>query len=143
MNKPTAEELYSLGLKAFRNKQYGYAASKFEEAATFDPNSAQYANDAGLAYYKMAIEMPAGRPDAPSAYDANFEKAIALLQKTIEIDPERAVAYLNLGDVCIKLNRIEEARQAYSKYLDLVSDTKSGTDVKEELDALAPKTRIL
>jgi tetratricopeptide (TPR) repeat protein len=60
-----------------------------------------------------------------------------LLQKTIEIDPKRAVAYLNLGDVYVKLNRIVEARQAYTKYLELVPDSKSAPDVKKQLNAPA------
>jgi tetratricopeptide repeat protein len=69
---------------------------------------------------------------------ANFEKAIALLRKTIEIDPKRALAYLNLGDVFVKLNRIVEARQAYTKYLELVLDSQSAADVRKKLAALAP-----
>jgi hypothetical protein len=138
LNQPTAGELHSKGLEAFRKKQYGLAASKFEEAATLDPKTAQYANDAGFAYYKMGIEMQAARPDAASVYNVNFEKAVTLLQKTIEIDPKRAVAYLNLGEVYAKLNRIVEARQAYTKYLELVPDSKSAADVKKKLDALAP-----
>jgi tetratricopeptide (TPR) repeat protein len=138
VNKPTAEELHNKGLEAFRNKQYGTAASRFEEAATLDPNAAQYANDAGFAYYKMATEMQTARPDAPSVYKANFERAVALFQKAIEIDPKRAVAYLNLGDAYIKLNRSVEARQAYTKYLELVPDSKSAPDVKKKLDTLTP-----
>lgn len=138
VNQPTAGELHSKGLEAFRKKQYGVAASKFEEAATRDPGTAQYANDAGFAYYKMGIEIQTAQPDAPSVYNVNFEKAVTLLQKAIEIDPKRAVAYLNLGDTYAKLNRIREARQAYTKYLGLVPDSKSADDVKKKLDALAP-----
>ena len=138
VNKPSAVELHSKGLEAFRIKQYGEAASKFEEAAKLDPKSAQYANDLGFAYYKMAIEMQTARPDAPSIYNANFEKAVAFLQKTIEIDPKRAVAYLNLGDVYVKLNRTVEARQAYTKSLELLSDSKSAAEVKKKLASLPP-----
>jgi len=69
---------------------------------------------------------------------ANFEKAIALLRKTIEIDPKRALAYLNLGDVFVELNHIVEARQAYAKYLELVLDSQSAADVRKKLAALAP-----
>jgi Flp pilus assembly protein TadD len=37
--------------------------------------------------------------------------------KAIALDPMRAVAYLNLGAACAKLQRGGEAKQAYEKYL--------------------------
>jgi len=61
-----------------------------------------------------------------------------LVNKAIEIDPNRAVAYLNLGDAYAKLNNIAEAWRAYEKYLELAPDTKSAPEVKKKLDALTP-----
>jgi tetratricopeptide (TPR) repeat protein len=52
-------------------------------------------------------------------------------KRPIEIDPNRALAYLNRGDALTKLSRSAEARQAYSKYLELAPDSKSAPDVKK------------
>jgi tetratricopeptide (TPR) repeat protein len=60
------------------------------------------------------------------------------LKEAIACDPSRAIAYLNLGDAYAKLIRNEEARQAYTKYLDLAPDSKSAPEVKKKLDALPP-----
>jgi len=51
------------------------------------------------------------------------------------LDPQRAVAYLNLGDCYAKLSRDAEARGAYRKFLELAPDSKAASEVKKKLDA--------
>ena len=115
-------ELHRMGEEAFRKKRYGYAAWKFEEAARFDPASAQFANDAGFAYFKLN----------------EYEVSVTWFEVAIKIDPQRAVAYLNLADALTKLNRTAEARKAYKRYLELAPNSKSAEDVKKKLDAISP-----
>lgn len=67
-----------------------------------------------------------------------YEFAVEWLKKTIELDPKRSVAYLNLGDALAKLNRNADARDAYKKYLELAPDSKAAPDVKQKLGALPP-----
>ena len=43
-----------------------------------------------------------------------------ILEKIIEKKPERVVAWLNLGDVYWKLNKKEEAKEKYKKYISLM-----------------------
>jgi TPR repeat len=120
------------GLQLTKRGEYAEAALKFVEAARLDwsssgiwygpKGSARFSNNAGFAFYKIR----------------RYPEAVVWLQKTIEIDPNRAVAYLNLGDALVKLNRNAEARQAYMKYLELAPDSKAAPDVKRKLDALTP-----
>jgi len=95
-------------------------------AAGRAPDNAEYANNVGFAYYKLG----------------DYESAVTWLYKTTEIDSKRAVAYLNLGDALLKLNRHREpyAREAYRKYLELAPDSKLAPEVKKKLDAL-PSSR--
>jgi len=67
-----------------------------------------------------------------------YEESVNWCERAIEIDPKRAVAYVNLGDAYVKLNRNAEARRAYTKYLELAPNSKSAPDVKKKLDALPP-----
>jgi hypothetical protein len=134
---PGIESVTSINEQAMqlmKKNDYKAAAAKFEQALAIQFNQegdrsprtvlfiAQLANNAGFAYYKMG----------------NYEQCLVSLKQALNYDPKRAVAYFNLGDVYVKLNRIVEARQAYTKYLELVPDSKSALDVKKKLDALAP-----
>ncbi|MGC2531136.1 MAG: tetratricopeptide repeat protein [Candidatus Acidiferrum sp.] len=106
-----AAELHRLADQAFGNRQYDSAAWNFEKAAKLDPQSAQYANDAGFARYKLG--------------QYELAVAVAWLKKALAADPKRAVAYLNLGDACVKLSRNAEAREAYQRYLTLAPNARA------------------
>lgn len=111
------------GIKFMQQRNYSAAQLEFERASiiTGDKNPL-YANNMGFAFYK----------------EQKYDLAVYWLQKTIVLDPTRAVAYLNLGDALAELNRNAEARQAYLKYLELAPDSKAAPDVKKKLDALPP-----
>jgi hypothetical protein len=117
---PRATGLNKEGMQLMEQKNYEAAIAKFEEAAMLNSAESLFANNAGFAYYKMG----------------KYVESLYWFNKTIEIDPERAVAYLNLGDSLAKVNRNAEARQAYTKYLELAPDSKSAPDVKKKLDLL-------
>lgn len=48
------------------------------------------------------------------------ERAVEILAGVIDVDPERAVAHLNLADALWALGRFDEARGHYSTYIDLL-----------------------
>ncbi|MBU3915894.1 tetratricopeptide repeat protein [bacterium] len=52
-----------------------------------------------------------------------YKEAIDLLQKVVKAFPNRTVAYINLGDSYFGANNIEQAKQAYQKYVDLIKKT--------------------
>ncbi len=120
---PSPNDLYKEGMQLMKQKNYLAAATKFVEASRLDySSSALFANDAGFTFFKIQ----------------KYEESVFWLKKAIEIDPKRAVAYLNLGDAYAKLNRAAEARRAYTKYLELAPNSKGAPDVKKKLDALPP-----
>jgi hypothetical protein len=112
------------GLKFMERHQPMLAVGWFVGAAMADSSNAEYTNNAGFAYYRMR----------------KYEESVLWLEKTISIDPKRAVAYLNLGDAYAKLRRTAKARQAYTKYLELAPDSQSAPRVKKKLDALSQST---
>jgi hypothetical protein len=121
-----------LAMQLMEKNDYKAAAAKFEQALAIEFNQegdrsprtvlfmAALANNAGFAYYKMG----------------NYEQCVVSLKQALTYDPKRAVAYLNLGDALAKLNRNSEARQAYTKYVELAPNSKSASDVKAKLAAL-------
>jgi hypothetical protein len=111
------------GLKFMREKDYRSAELEFERASLITGyKNPMYANNAGFAYYM----------------EQKYDMAVYWLQKTVELDPNRAVAYLNLGDALVKLNRSTEARDTYQKFLELAPESKSASSVKKKLAALPP-----
>jgi len=122
----TAESWNGSGMQLMKERDYMGAASAFTKAVDLADRkgaaTALFSNNAGFAYYKAG----------------HYEDSVAWLRKAIEADPGRAVAYLNLGDALVKLNRKAEARQAYTKYLELAPNSKSASEVKKKLEALTP-----
>jgi len=120
---PDPAALNEEGLKLMRARDYASAVTKFMRADWLAGHkSAEYANNVGFALYKAG----------------QYEASVDWLKTTVGIDPKRAVAYLNLGDALVKLNRNTEARESYNRYLELASDSMAAPDVKKKLDALPP-----
>jgi hypothetical protein len=94
------------GLYYMQQHKPASAVGYFVTASVDDSSNPEYTNNAGFAYYQME----------------KYEESVVWLQKTVSLDPKRAVAYLNLGDAYAKLNRNAEARQAYARYLELAPD---------------------
>jgi hypothetical protein len=118
---PDPAQLNQQGIRFMRLKDYASAIIAFERADLLVAHkNPEYANNVGFAMYK------AGR----------YEASVDWLNTTISLDPKRDVAYLNLGDALVKLNRNAEAREAYRKYLELAPDSKSAPEVKKKLEAL-------
>jgi hypothetical protein len=143
---PNASALNEEGMRLMKEGDYDEAAEKFNDAIRADEGNVLYQNNAGFAYYK------AGK----------YGTALFYLEFATRMSPDRAVAYLNLGDDLVELNRepegpkayakylelqpkgvsapdiVTEARKAYQKYLELALNSKVAPDVKKKLDALPP-----
>jgi len=124
----TPAEWNEEGMQCMKRKDYHGAIDKFIMAqylSRIKPGTTPnvlYVNNLGYAYFKLEM------------YDA----AVLCFRQAIQIDPKRAVAYLNLGEALAKLSRNAEAREAYQKYLELAPDSKSAAEVKKKLEALPP-----
>jgi hypothetical protein len=57
-----------------------------------------------------------------------YREAVELLEKVVNADPNRTVAYINLGDAYFGLKDSAKAKKAYLKYIDLMK--KDGKSAK-------------
>lgn len=109
------------GIRLLRTGKYDAAELKFQRASDLTGNkNAEYANNLGFALFK----------------EEKYELSVPWFKKAIDLDHGRAVAYLNLGDALVKLNRKSEARDAYNKYLQLAPDSKAAPAVRDKLSTL-------
>jgi tetratricopeptide (TPR) repeat protein len=118
-----AANLNEDGMMLMRERRYTEARETFLKAADLDPSNALYPNNAGFAYYKSG----------------DYYFAIEWLGKAIQIDPKRAIAYLNRGDAFAKLDPDDSnsmARRDYEKFLELAPDSKAAPEVRKKLDTL-------
>ena len=118
-----AANLNEEGMMQMRERRYTDARETFLKAANLDPSNALYPNNAGFAYYKSG----------------DYYFAIEWLGRAIQIDPKRAIAYLNRGDAFAKLDPNDSnsmARKDYEKFLELAPDSKAAPEVRKKIDAL-------
>jgi tetratricopeptide (TPR) repeat protein len=107
-------------MRLYKEKQYAEAAAKFVTASQMQPSSALFANNAGFAYFCTG----------------QFDQAVQWYKKSIALDPKRAVAYVNLGDAYLNLQKNAEAKQAFESFLALSPNSKSAPYVQDKLKSL-------
>ena len=93
------------------------------EAVKLDPRNATIVNNLGFTLFKFE----------------KYEESIGWLQKAIEIDPQRVVAYVNLADAYMKLGKTAEARQYYEKYEAIAPNSPNVEYVRKKLEELKEK----
>ena len=100
----------------------------------------------GVAYSKsdeeMALEIIKMNPDYYHAYELagnfyhsklRYEEAIVWFEKTLQIDPERSIAYINLGDAYLKVEKLAQAQQVFERYLVLAPSGRSANYAQEKI----------
>lgn len=85
-----------------------------------NPSNVQAINNAGFVCYKLG----------------KFAESVQWLEKTIALDPNRAIAYVNLGDAYVALNRKEDARRSYETCIKLAPNTVFSQSASSKLAAL-------
>ena len=65
-----------------------------------------------------------------------YEPAVEWFEKTIKLDPRRAIAFANLGDAYLALGRRAEARRNYERYLELQPTARYAATVRDKLQQL-------
>lgn len=95
-----------------------FMLEKFEESVDAY-NKALAINESTLCHYNVAV-----------AYSdlEQLDKAAEHFQKAINMDEANVEAYMSLGDILLKLDRIEEALQAYQAVLDQDPDNIEARD---------------
>ena len=100
------------------------ARDAIDKAVMLDPKSS-------MAYMARGV----GNYYLPAALGGGFELAVADFRKAIELDPKNADAWLWLGMGLRKLNKNSEAREAFTKSLEL-NPRRNWT--KQQLQKTAP-----
>jgi tetratricopeptide (TPR) repeat protein len=115
--KETTASHLNKGDSLFRERRYEEALKEFQAAAKLDPKSAVAANNVGWAWNKLG----------------NIQEAIRWTEMATTIDPNRAVAFVNLADLYYQLNRTEDARVNYEKYLQLAPNSSYAPTARARL----------
>jgi peptidoglycan/xylan/chitin deacetylase (PgdA/CDA1 family) len=113
-------ELNSLGLNAYRQKNYDLALQYFLLAVKINPSAIQPINNLGFIYYKIG----------------KYDEALQWIQKALEISPNRMVAYLNLADVQLVLGDTIQAIENYSTYLSKAKESDFTKELQNKLNEL-------
>ncbi len=96
-----AQERNAEAKRLLRNKSYPLALIRFREAHDLDPDDAEITNNLGYIYYLLG----------------NYEEAERLYRRAIQIDPERAVAYINLADLLVSRGSSREDHEEAARLL--------------------------
>ncbi len=104
---------------AERGESLDYALELIERALTIEPNNGYFIDSRGWVYYQKG----------------DFESALIDLKRACEI-VEDAVILEHLGDVYVKLERIEEAIATYKK---VITIAPNNTNVRKKLSNLERK----
>jgi eukaryotic-like serine/threonine-protein kinase len=101
-----AVALHAEGLRLFASRSYAAAVDRLRAAVERAPTNAAYRNDLGWALYE------AGRLD----------EAASELNQVLRLDPDREIAYANLGEVRLAQADTAAAIAQYEHFLRLNSD---------------------
>src|SRR5262249_11590770 len=105
---------------AMRGIHLGEAETMVQKAVQTDPTNGAYLDSLGWVYYKQ------NRLDLAEEY---LKKAVIFVNS----DPD---IHDHLGDLYFKTKRYEEARNEWTKSLQLASDAEDIAKVKKKLDEL-------
>ncbi|MFH1755134.1 MAG: tetratricopeptide repeat protein [Candidatus Latescibacterota bacterium] len=137
LKKKEAKKLNNLGVASFHNGAFDTAKEQFLRAVEMDERSAEAHNNLGLVYtelgeeasatdsFKKAIEL---NPGMSSAYtnlgyvfynQGSYEQAIEMYNEALGRNHNSSAAYTNLGNAYFKLDKIDVARDAWEKAIDI------------------------
>jgi len=90
------------------------------QAVKLDEHDIQSVNNLGFLYFKLG----------------DAEAAVHWLEATVALDPERAVAHLNLGEAYELLGQPQHAVPHYEKYVQLVRPTAFTRELRQKIEKL-------
>ncbi|MGB9989128.1 polysaccharide deacetylase family protein [Massilia sp. SM-13] len=119
-SRQLAQRANDRGLQLYKEKQYAQAEAAFTEALKHRADFGLAANNLGFVYYKQD----------------RYAEAARWFENTIQIDASRAIAYLNLGDARQRQGNSDQARKAYTSFLELAPNHPSAAYARGQLKKL-------
>ncbi|MBW3630629.1 MAG: protein kinase [Gemmatimonadetes bacterium] len=116
----SAAALHAEGLRLFGSRSFADAVARLQAAADLAPANASYRNDLGWALYE------AGQYDA----------AARELSEVLRLDPRRAIAHANLGEVRLAQGDTAAAIEQYENFLRLNSDPRREAIARQKLERI-------
>jgi len=122
--------LSATALLLFKEGKIDEAITMWENAIALNTGglSAESYNNFGYAYYKKA---------KTSMQPEYYEKAAKYLEFSIQMQPKRWAAHLNLADVYLEQRDFSSAIQHYKKLLELKPDYKYASKIREKISRLS------
>lgn len=118
LNDPVA--MATLGDQYFESGNYPQAIELYKKTLELKPDDVDTFNDLGLAYF----------------YTRRPVMAVDTLKKGTEADPSFQRIWISLGFVLSSSGRIEEAKSALSKAIEINPDNEIGQESKRMFDSL-------
>ena len=149
-----AREPYNRGLTLAENGSYLDATQQFQAALTIDKRFVAAYYNLGVTYQKMKLydraleqfkQTVRLRPDIPKYhfgmgnsyfYLEQYGYAAEAFEKVVEGDPRHTKAQYSLAVSFEKLGKIEKARLAWQRYLEIDSDSAWAVEARRRLDDL-------
>lgn len=141
---PDANPHHALGVFQLLNKRFDKAIEEFEEALAYEPQSAQLHSDLGAALFEAGkAELAKERLQSkltgkPVEY---MSRGIEHLHRAMASDASLGEAFFNLGLIQAELGLRFSARDTFSKYLSLDSDSSWAHEAREVVSVLNEKDR--
>jgi tetratricopeptide (TPR) repeat protein len=122
---------YDAGIAAIEQMKAAQAKLGSTPKDQQDPVKAQINSAGGTAVTELTAALDLEKPEDPNrsivlsrlgeAYEAQqkWQEAADTYQKAIALKPDAAANYNNLGNDLAKLGKVDDARAAYQKYVDL------------------------
>jgi peptidoglycan/xylan/chitin deacetylase (PgdA/CDA1 family)/uncharacterized caspase-like protein len=117
--KVEAARYHTIGLEFFKKGDYPRARDAFAHAVDLAPDDVQAVNNLGYTDFQLK----------------RYADAVAEIQRAITLDPDRAVAYLNLGDSLAASGDRAGAADAWGKYLQRVPDSPEAARLRAAMAA--------
>lgn len=112
-----AHEYNQQGIQYFQEKNYVKAKESYQQALAKNPYD-------GSIYYNLSL--------MASDVDRNYSLALELVQKAMALDPSHAYSYYQAGRVAQALDKMEEAKKYYKKYIEMDPQSQYAVDLKRK-----------
>lgn len=146
-----SDELLALALMDMKNQNYQYALEKVKLILASDNFPVEALALAGKIYATLGLfgrakgSFSAYLEKVPEAYlerfqlgmvekdSGNYEKALDIWRDVLDFNPQYPEALFYLGDLCIRLDRIEEARTWLLTLLETAPDESDFIPLADQL----------